>query len=101
MNRATVKRLEKALLPVEGIANELVGCVKVPEGWFCQTCRIIHATEADALVAHPAPGAEICWVHVVKSREELEALQAEQTARPCRDAGTLAASVPGATWGRP
>lgn len=62
MNRATVKRLEKALAADDNVTRKIVGLQDAPGGGFlCDDCGEIHATMEDAERAHPGPG--VLFVH--------------------------------------
>ena len=57
MNRATLRRIERRLLPQsDGLTHSIIAMMETPKGLLCDACGKIHGTEADAERAHGGPG---------------------------------------------
>lgn len=68
MNRATIRRIERRLLPQpDGITRSIVAMLETPEGLLCDACGKVHATEADAERAHGGPGVLLLVERIVEA----------------------------------
>ena len=67
MNRATVKRLEKALAVDDNVTRKLVSCLQVENGVECHECGAIHADVAEVERLHGGPGVLIVVEQVVEA----------------------------------